>query len=508
MGPVKREASSSVSEGGGGSGGTKKRKLLFTPSAPKQESQGGDDLPAKEKEEEEEEEQVVPSSFGTQRYALRLRDRPARVATSSATDSTKATTTTSPKKSKSEEVVPSSPQKNKDSTNKSFFEISPRKTNKPIKRDLEAHEAHPAPARWQETYSLLLEQRRRIVAPVDTMGCEEAGDEGRRGDTWRKEEEEKAGGEDDEGRARRKRFTTLVSLMLSSQTKDPVTAAAVTNLQRQLPGGLSIDSLIAASDDEVSSAINKVGFWRRKTGYIKSAARILKADFNGDVPRDVDDICSLPGVGPKMAYLLLQSAWNINEGIGVDVHVHRISNRLGWHNPPTKEAEQTRLNLQSWLPKVLHTEINRVLVGFGQVVCLPVSPRCDLCILSPAKLCPSRRKVDPKSIESRVKVEFLPQDAEGNAIESFPHKFRYVVDYEDLGAGSSKVKKEEGGVLLAAKVEVEGPEGVGVLLADSTEASNVLTDAADGAAEVKGPSGSSSGSTLTKTESQADPLEW
>ncbi|CAD6893096.1 unnamed protein product [Tilletia laevis] len=465
MGPVKREASSSVSEGGGGSGGTKKRKLLFTPSAPKQESQGGDDLPAKEKEEEEEEEeeQVVPSSFGTQRYALRLRDRPARVATSSATDSTKATTTTSPKKSKSEEVVPSSPQKNKDSTNKSFFEISPRKTNKPIKRDLEAHEAHPAPARWQETYSLLLEQRRRIVAPVDTMG---------------------------------------------SQTKDPVTAAAVTNLQRQLPGGLSIDSLIAASDDEVSSAINKVGFWRRKTGYIKSAARILKADFNGDVPRDVDDICSLPGVGPKMAYLLLQSAWNINEGIGVDVHVHRISNRLGWHNPPTKEAEQTRLNLQSWLPKVLHTEINRVLVGFGQVVCLPVSPRCDLCILSPAKLCPSRRKVDPKSIESRVKVEFLPQDAEGNAIESFPHKFRYVVDYEDLGAGSSKVKKEEGGVLLAAKVEVEGPEGVGVLLADSTEASNVLTDAADGAAEVKGPSGSSSGSTLTKTESQADPLEW
>lgn len=85
---------------------------------------------------------------------------------------------------------------------------------------------------------------------------------------------------------------------------------------------------------------------------------------------------------PKMGFLALQAAWNQwvnsnhiylhlimfrNDGIGVDVHVHRITNRLGWHNPPTTQAEQTRLNLQSWLPKELHRDINKMLVGFGQV---------------------------------------------------------------------------------------------------------------------------------------------
>ncbi|KAE8209294.1 hypothetical protein CF327_g6704 [Tilletia walkeri] len=476
MRPVKREASSAMGEMAAASSsssttvaGTKKRKL-FTPTAVKEEEQ-------KEEDHQEHQEQ--------QRYALRIRDRPS----TSSLSSSKAETKPAP---------PSSPSPRKDS-NKSFFDISPRKTNKPIKRDLEAHEAHPAPPKWAETYSLILQQRRRIVAPVDTMGCEEAGDDARRGDKWREEE----GVEDEEEKARRKRFATLIGLMLSSQTKDPVTAAAVANLQRQLPGGLSIDSLIAASDDEVSSAINKVGFWRRKTGYIKSAARILKADFNGDIPKDIDDICSLPGVGPKMAYLLLQSAWNINEGIGVDVHVHRISNRLGWHRPPTKEAEQTRLNLQSWVPKVLHGEINRVLVGFGQVVCLPVSPRCDLCVLSPTKLCPSRRKVDPKSVESRVKVEFLSEDEQGNTIQPFPHKFRYVLEEELMkGVGSVKEEetKEEG--VPSAKVEMEGPDGVGVLLADSTEASTVLADAADGAAEVKRTTRSS------PKKEPADALDW
>jgi endonuclease-3 len=80
------------------------------------------------------------------------------------------------------------------------------------------------------------------------------------------------------------------------------------------------------------------------------------------VPKTVDELCSLPGVGPKMAFLALQIAWKLfvkltsfyadwltslnirNFGIGVDVHVHRITNRLGWHKPPTKVPEQTRYN--------------------------------------------------------------------------------------------------------------------------------------------------------------------
>ena len=76
--------------------------------------------------------------------------------------------------------------------------------------------------------------------------------------------------------------------------------------------------------------------------YLKRTAIKLRDEFNSDVPQTVDDLCSLPGVGPKMAFLTLQIAWGLNHGIGVDVHIHRISNLLGWHKPPTKTPEQTR----------------------------------------------------------------------------------------------------------------------------------------------------------------------
>jgi endonuclease-3 len=96
-------------------------------------------------------------------------------------------------------------------------------------------------------------------------------------------------------------------------------------------------------------------------------------------------------------------------GIGVDTHIHRITNRLGWHTPRTYEEvgaknktkdvdkqrriDQTRRNLESWFPKDLWPNINNRLVGFGQVICLPVNPRCDQCTLSDKGLCPSARKV-------------------------------------------------------------------------------------------------------------------
>lgn len=309
------------------------------------------------------------------------------------------------------------------------FAVSPRKTSvKPIKLDLEEHEIKPAPKRWKEQLEVLTKQRKRIIAPVDTLGCEENGRDEKRKDLREMVEAP-------EESAKRARFTTLVSLMLSSQTKDPVTAEAVHNLQRNLPNGLCLDSILNATQDQISSNINKVGFWRRKTGYVQSAARILRDDFEGDIPKTIDELCSLPGVGPKMGFLALQSAWNINVGIGVDVHVHRVSNRLKWVK--SNDPEGTRLQLQSWLPKELHRTINKTLVGFGQVICQPVGPRCDLCALGAAKLCPSYRKVDPKSIASRVKVELLPEE-------------------DEVTANSS--------ITPTAAVKIEGPEGGGALL--------------------------------------------
>lgn len=257
-------------------------------------------------------------------------------------------------------------------------EVSPLKK---IKMDLTPEEARSVkvPRRWREVYTLLAQQRAEIVAPVDTMGCEENGQENRREDRGRLRVDGKPESVDDQ--AKRLRFTTLVSLMLSAQTKDAVTADAVHTLQRLLPNGLTVQSVQEVPPEVLQECISKVGFFRRKTEYIRKAAKILEDRFEGDVPRTIDELCSLPGVGPKMAFLQMQSM-GLNVGIGVDTHVHRISNRLGWCK--TKTPEQTRLALQSWLPKEvgrlltqLHTNINKQMVGFGQVICVPVGPRCE-----------------------------------------------------------------------------------------------------------------------------------
>lgn len=273
---------------------------------------------------------------------------------------------------------------------------------KPIPQALKT--PHPEPERWKETYDTIKEMRSNFVAPVDTMGCDQA---------QFKESDPKS-----------RRFATLVSLMLSSQTKDEVTDAAVSKLREALGGSLTVDAMIEAEPSVISEAIAKVGFWRRKTDYLQRAAQRLRDEFDSDVPKTVDELCSLPGVGPKMAFLALQVAWDLNHGIGVDVHVHRITNRLGWHKKPTKNPEETRLNLQSWLPKELHREINHMLVGFGQVVCLPVGPKCDSCALSTKQLCPSARKVEAVKSKKRKAV----------VVEDSPPRIEVALEVEETKA--------------------------------------------------------------------------
>ncbi|KAI3615919.1 dna-(apurinic or apyrimidinic site) lyase [Moniliophthora roreri] len=254
-----------------------------------------------------------------------------------------------PKRKRKTNPTPKSPSK------------SPRKP-KPIPQSLAT--PHPAPENWRQVYDKIKEMRKGIVAPVDTMGCDQA---------QLKEVDPK-----------NRRFSTLVSLMLSSQTKDEVTDAAVSQLRTALGGSISVEGVIAADEATVSNAIGKVGFWRRKTQYLKQAAVRLRDEFDSDVPKTVDELCSLPGVGPKMAFLALQVAWNL-------------------------------LNLQSWLPTEFHPEINHMLVGFGQTVCLPVRPRCDQCVLSTDGLCPSAQLPKTKKAK-KVKTEVKTEDDGGPKI--------------------------------------------------------------------------------------------
>ena len=78
---------------------------------------------------------------------------------------------------------------------------------------------------------------------------------------------------------------------------------------------------------------------------------MLKDQFASDIPASVDELCMLPGVGPKMAYIAMTCAWDQTVGIGVDTHVHRIANRLGWVSKTTRTPEHTRKELQDWLPE-------------------------------------------------------------------------------------------------------------------------------------------------------------
>ncbi|KAJ9636225.1 alpha,alpha-trehalase nth1 [Coniosporium apollinis] len=265
------------------------------------------------------------------------------------------------------------------------------------------------PPHWEEVYNLTKEMRSKVLAPVDTMGCECLAD-GQRS-------------------PRDQRFQTLIGLMLSSQTKDTVTASAMRNLQENLPGSLTLESILAVSPTLLEQLIQKVSFHRNKATYIKRTAEILRDRFNGDIPDTIEGLVSLPGVGPKMAYLTMSAAWGRDEGIGVDVHVHRITNLWGWHK--TRTPEETRAALEAWLPRDKWHEINKLLVGFGQTICLPVGRKCGECMLAEKGLCPGA--VVGKEVKRVKKVKEEVDVQVERAIKAQDVEEQGIPDVEDFG---------------------------------------------------------------------------
>ncbi|XP_025909682.1 endonuclease III-like protein 1, partial [Nothoprocta perdicaria] len=223
------------------------------------------------------------------------------------------------------------------------------------------------PRRWRQQLERIRHMRSRRDAPVDRMGVQTCCDSGAAPQVMR--------------------YQVLLSLMLSSQTKDEVTSAAMQRLRQR---GLTVDSILQMDDATLGQIIYPVGFWRTKVKYIKQTTAILKEQYGGDIPSTVEELVKLPGVGPKMAHLAMHIAWNRVTGISVDTHVHRITNRLKWVKKETKSPEETRLALEDWLPRDLWKEINWLLVGFGQQTCLPVNPRCGECLNR--DICPAAKR--------------------------------------------------------------------------------------------------------------------
>ncbi|XP_038007029.1 endonuclease III-like protein 1 isoform X2 [Motacilla alba alba] len=232
----------------------------------------------------------------------------------------------------------------------------------------EPRRARWEPPRWREQLQRIREMRSSRDAPVDEMGVHRCYDSSAPPEVMR--------------------YQVLLALMLSSQTKDQVTSAAMLRLRRR---GLTVDSVLQMDEESLGQIIYPVGFWRNKVKYIKQTTAILKQKYGGDIPSTVEELVQLPGVGPKMAHLAMHIAWDSVAGIAVDTHVHRISNRLKWVKKETKNPEQTRLALEEWLPRDLWKEINWLLVGFGQQTCLPVNPRCSQCLNQ--DICPAAKRL-------------------------------------------------------------------------------------------------------------------
>ena len=134
--------------------------------------------------------------------------------------------------------------------------------------------------------------------------------------------------------------------------------------------------MLELSESEIISAIYPVGFYRTKAKNILDICRVLVTNYGSKVPEELEELLKFKGVGRKTANLVLTLGYN-KDGICVDTHVHRISNRLGYIK--TKTPLDTEMALRKKLPRKYWIDYNSLLVAFGQYQCRPVSPICSTC---------------------------------------------------------------------------------------------------------------------------------
>ncbi len=182
------------------------------------------------------------------------------------------------------------------------------------------------------------------------------------------------------GHYRHDPFTTLISCLLSLRTKDETTRGASERLFRL---ARTPQRMLRLSTRIIERAIFPVGFYRTKARTIRTVCRTLLDRYGGRVPDEIDQLLTIKGVGRKTANLVVTLAFR-KDGICVDTHVHRISNRWGY--VATKTPEQTEMALRQRLPRRHWQIYNDLLVTFGQNLCHPTSPWCSRCPL--ASVCP------------------------------------------------------------------------------------------------------------------------
>ncbi|OGI63682.1 hypothetical protein A2642_05180 [Candidatus Nomurabacteria bacterium RIFCSPHIGHO2_01_FULL_39_10] len=168
-------------------------------------------------------------------------------------------------------------------------------------------------------------------------------------------------------------FQLLIATLLSARAKDSTVIPIVKELFKIYP---TPQHFITLPQPQLEQHIYKIGFYKTKAKHVKALSAIIVEKYQSQIPNTLNQLTSLPGVGRKTANCILAYVFN-QPAIAVDIHVHRISNRLSWTK--TKTPQQTEHQLQTIVPKDQWININRLFVGHGQSICKPINPSCNRC---------------------------------------------------------------------------------------------------------------------------------
>jgi len=178
----------------------------------------------------------------------------------------------------------------------------------------------------------------------------------------------------DQAGIKRTPFTTLISCILSLRTKDEITEKTSIKLFKKYH---TPEKLAKVSLKDIQKLIYPVGFYRVKSERIKNISKEIIEKYNGKVPNDFNELLKLKGVGKKTAAIVMVYGHKNPSYIPVDIHVHIISNRLGWVK--TNNPDESMDKLMELIPKKYWADINHLFVKFGQTICVTVSPWCSQC---------------------------------------------------------------------------------------------------------------------------------
>jgi endonuclease-3 len=189
-------------------------------------------------------------------------------------------------------------------------------------------------------------------------------------------------------------FELLIATILSAQCTDVRVNMVTPGLFKRFPNA---QALANAPLEEVEEAIKSINFFRNKSKSLLGCAQKLVLNHKGQVPKTVEELSDLPGVGRKTANVVLGNAFNINTGIVVDTHVKRTTHLLGL----TKQTdpEKVEIDLMKLFPNETWTEISHLLIFLGRRTCIARRPQCDLCLLK--DLCPGSKKSSKAPLKSR-----------------------------------------------------------------------------------------------------------